>query len=99
MPLYTDRVPYLGLVEWSQAEIDDYAHDLAMAHQPRRGLRHRGHCQHCGTKSPCHAQWWAAGVNGANELDKRAERPPRDAVIATAGVLVAMALFVVMVIV
>jgi hypothetical protein len=64
MVRYTDRVPYVGLVEWDNARIEDYARELLAEHHAQHGwwpFTHK-HCAFCGTTWPCYAWMWASGT-------------------------------------
>lgn len=60
---FTDRVPYLGLVNWSPDEIHAYATELVAAHTPKRKwFNGRRRCSACSTEWPCYAAQWALGT-------------------------------------
>lgn len=78
------RVPGLGVVEWSAAEVDDYAVEIAQTHLPGDASggwwRHwrsaqPATCTKCGDEWPCSAAWWADRWRGG--MQRR--RVPADA--------------------
>ncbi|HEY9413566.1 MAG TPA: hypothetical protein VIQ30_02300 [Pseudonocardia sp.] len=72
--MFTAKVPGLGLVEWTAAQVDDYARELQRTHRAERYTIawHRlgpfqwptlteTACKRCGEPWPCPAAWWADG--------------------------------------
>lgn len=76
--MFTARVPVLGFVEWSRAQVDDYARELTRSHRPERiSIQWHGRWvfrwpvlveqagKRCGEPWPCPAAWWADWHQGA----------------------------------
>lgn len=70
--MFTARVPVIGLVEWSAAEVAEYARELARTHRSERiSIQWRRWwvfgwpvlveqaCKRCGEPWPCPPAWWA----------------------------------------
>lgn len=70
--MFTARVPMLGLVKWTPAQVEDYARDLARSHRPERlsiqwqrwwvfrwPVLVENACKRCAEPWPCPAAWWA----------------------------------------
>lgn len=79
--MFTARVPGFGLVEWSTAQVKDYAGDIRRVHVARHRLFHlpvflRGDatCNACGEAWPCPPAVWAAAYGSSTGASAGKER-------------------------